>query len=127
MIDHSQEKRAVADQWSSSGRGTAVTIFPVFGLNKRDMAATSSCDALKFMPNKRCFMPKNHDKSLHTGREQLCYRSLSDRKASQADQRFGHGRTSAAQAAPLPGRENHSHILWALLVFQDWRRRWCPA
>jgi len=22
------------------------------------------------------------------------------------------------------GRENHSHVLWALLVFQDWRRRW---
>ncbi len=22
------------------------------------------------------------------------------------------------------GRENHSHVLWTLLVFQDWRRRW---
>ena len=22
------------------------------------------------------------------------------------------------------GRENHSHVLWSLLVFQDWRRRW---
>jgi len=27
----------------------------------------------------------------------------------------------------LDGSENHSHVLWALLVFQDWRRRWCPA
>ena len=24
----------------------------------------------------------------------------------------------------LDGRANHSHVLWALLVFQDWRRRW---
>jgi asparagine synthase (glutamine-hydrolysing) len=24
----------------------------------------------------------------------------------------------------LTGRENHSHVLWALLVFQDWRARW---
>ncbi|HXE56431.1 MAG TPA: asparagine synthase (glutamine-hydrolyzing) [Gemmatimonadales bacterium] len=24
----------------------------------------------------------------------------------------------------LEGRANHSHVLWALLVFQDWRRRW---
>jgi asparagine synthase (glutamine-hydrolysing) len=24
----------------------------------------------------------------------------------------------------LAARENHSHILWSLLVFQDWRRRW---
>ena len=31
------------------------------------------------------------------------------------------------KAEHLAGRENHSHILWALLVFQDWRRRWCPA
>lgn len=22
------------------------------------------------------------------------------------------------------GGENHSHLLWTLLVFQDWRRRW---
>ena len=24
----------------------------------------------------------------------------------------------------LDGRANHSHILWALMVFHDWRRRW---
>jgi asparagine synthase (glutamine-hydrolysing) len=24
----------------------------------------------------------------------------------------------------LSGQANHSHVLWALLVFQDWRRRW---
>ncbi len=24
----------------------------------------------------------------------------------------------------LEGRENHSHVLWSLMVFQDWRRRW---
>ncbi|HJU65017.1 MAG TPA: asparagine synthase C-terminal domain-containing protein, partial [Gemmatimonadaceae bacterium] len=24
----------------------------------------------------------------------------------------------------LSGRANHSHVLWSLLVFQDWRRRW---
>ncbi len=24
----------------------------------------------------------------------------------------------------LEGRANHSHVLWSLLVFQDWRRRW---
>ncbi len=24
----------------------------------------------------------------------------------------------------LQGRENHSHVLWSLMVFQDWRRRW---
>jgi asparagine synthase (glutamine-hydrolysing) len=24
----------------------------------------------------------------------------------------------------LDGRANHSHILWALMVFEDWRRRW---
>ena len=24
----------------------------------------------------------------------------------------------------LAGRANHSHVLWGLLVFHDWRRRW---
>ena len=24
----------------------------------------------------------------------------------------------------LEGRANHSHVLWSLMVFQDWRRRW---
>ncbi len=24
----------------------------------------------------------------------------------------------------LEGRANHSHTLWALMVFQDWKRRW---
>jgi asparagine synthase (glutamine-hydrolysing) len=24
----------------------------------------------------------------------------------------------------LDGRANHSHVLWSLMVFQDWRRRW---
>ena len=24
----------------------------------------------------------------------------------------------------LTGRENHSHVLWSLMVFQDWRERW---
>jgi asparagine synthase (glutamine-hydrolysing) len=28
------------------------------------------------------------------------------------------------KAEHLAGRENHSHLLWALLVLQDWRARW---
>ena len=24
----------------------------------------------------------------------------------------------------LAGRENHSHVLWTMLVFEDWRERW---
>jgi asparagine synthase (glutamine-hydrolysing) len=27
----------------------------------------------------------------------------------------------------LSGRANHSHLLWSLMVFQDWRRRWLDA
>ena len=25
------------------------------------------------------------------------------------------------------GTHNHSHILWALIVFHDWQRRWLSA
>ena len=28
------------------------------------------------------------------------------------------------KAEHLAGRANHSHVLWSLMVFQDWRRRW---
>jgi hypothetical protein len=72
------------------------------------MAATSSCNPLEFVLDKRCVTPENDNKSLHTRREQLCYRSLGDRQTSQLDERFGHGRTIAPQAAPIAGRENHS-------------------
>lgn len=27
-------------------------------------------------------------------------------------------------AEHLKGKENHSHLLWSLMVFQDWQRRW---
>jgi len=107
MIDHGQEKRAVADQWSGGDRGTAVASFPVLSLNKSDMAATPSCNPLEFVLDKRCVIPKNDEKSLYASREQLCYRSLGDRQASQVEKRFGQGRTSAPQAAAIAGRENH--------------------
>ena len=28
------------------------------------------------------------------------------------------------KAEHLARRANHSHLLWAVMVFQDWRRRW---
>lgn len=40
---------------------------------------------------------------------------------------FAVGEVARLQREHLEGRENHSHVLWALLVFQDWRDRWCPA
>ena len=64
MIDHGQEKGAIADQWSGSEGGTAVALFPVRSLDKRDIAATSSCNVLEFVLYKRCVTPKNDDKSL---------------------------------------------------------------
>lgn len=30
----------------------------------------------------------------------------------------------AMKEAHLQGRENYSHLLWAMMVFQDWRTRW---
>jgi len=71
------------------------------------MAATSSCNALEFVLDKRCVTPENDDKSFHTSHEQLCYGSLGDRKTSQADKRLWQGRTNAPQAAPLAGGEDH--------------------
>jgi hypothetical protein len=91
VIDHGQEKRAVPDPWSGGSRGTAIPFFPVLSLNKRDMAATPSCNALEFALDRRCVTPENDHESIHTSREQLCYRSLGERKTSQADKRFGHG------------------------------------
>jgi hypothetical protein len=90
MIDHGQKEGVVADQWTGSHRGTAVAFFPVRSLDERNIAATSFRNALELAPDKRCVTSKNNDKSLYAGHEQLCYRSLGDRKASQANQRFRH-------------------------------------
>jgi hypothetical protein len=76
VIDHRQEKRGVSDQWGGSYRGTAIALFPINGFNERDIAATSFCDTLEFVPNECRIASKNDDKSLDTSREQLCYRSL---------------------------------------------------
>ena len=39
---------------------------------------------------------------------------------------FDADQVAKLESEHLAGHENHSHILWALLVFQDWRQRWCP-
>jgi asparagine synthase (glutamine-hydrolysing) len=31
---------------------------------------------------------------------------------------------SRLKAEHLADRANHSHALWSMMVFQDWRRRW---
>jgi len=51
---------------------------------------------------------------------------LSSRRLA-AEGLFAPTEVERLKAEHLAGRENHSHILWALLVFQDWRRRWCPS
>jgi hypothetical protein len=91
MIDHGQKERVVADQWTGSHRGTAIAFFPVRSLDERNIAATAFCNALEFAPDKRCVTSKNNDTSLYPRCEQLRYRSLCDRKTSQANERFRHG------------------------------------
>ena len=44
-----------------------------------------------------------------------------------ADGLFVPSEVERLKAEHLAGSENHSHVLWALLVFHDWRRRWCPS
>ncbi len=40
---------------------------------------------------------------------------------------FEAGEVSRLKREHLSGVENHSHVLWALLVLQDWQARWCPS
>ncbi|MEM7504889.1 MAG: asparagine synthase (glutamine-hydrolyzing) [Pseudomonadota bacterium] len=37
---------------------------------------------------------------------------------------FQPGTIERLKSEHLTGRANHSHILWAVMVFQDWRQRW---
>jgi asparagine synthase (glutamine-hydrolysing) len=41
-----------------------------------------------------------------------------------ADGLFEPGTIGQLKDEHLAGRANHSHLLWAVMVFQDWRRRW---
>ncbi len=42
----------------------------------------------------------------------------------KADDLFQVAAVERMKREHLEGRENHSHVLWTLMVFQDWRRRW---
>jgi len=37
---------------------------------------------------------------------------------------FNVGTVERLKAEHLADRANHSHILWSLMVFEDWRTRW---
>jgi asparagine synthase (glutamine-hydrolysing) len=41
-----------------------------------------------------------------------------------ADDLFRPAEVERMKREHLEGRANHSHVLWTLMVFQDWRRRW---
>ncbi len=45
----------------------------------------------------------------------------------QAEGLFNATEVERLKREHLDGVENHSHVLWGLLVLQDWRNRWCPA
>jgi len=49
---------------------------------------------------------------------------LLDRGRIEADGFFRPGTVERLKREHLAGLDNHSHILWSLMVFQDWRRRW---
>ena len=42
----------------------------------------------------------------------------------RADGVFDVGTVERLKAEHLSGKANHSHVLWSMLVFQDWRSRW---
>lgn len=56
------------------------------------------------------------------------FRPLLDEHLSQRrivdDGLFDAAEIERLKGEHFAGRENHSHVLWTLLVFQDWRRRW---
>jgi asparagine synthase (glutamine-hydrolysing) len=49
---------------------------------------------------------------------------MTDARRVQAEGVFDPGTVARLKAEHLSGRANHSHVLWSMLVFQDWRGRW---
>ena len=50
-----------------------------------------------------------------------------DRKTIREDGLFRAETVSRLKNEHLEGRYNHSHILWSLIVFQSWQKRWLSA
>jgi asparagine synthase (glutamine-hydrolysing) len=50
--------------------------------------------------------------------------ALLDERRLAAEGVFRPGAVQRLKREHLANRANHSHVLWALMVFQDWRRRW---
>jgi asparagine synthase (glutamine-hydrolysing) len=49
---------------------------------------------------------------------------MTDARRVEAEGVFDPVTVARLKAEHLGGRANHSHVLWSMLVFQDWRRRW---
>ena len=49
---------------------------------------------------------------------------LLDAKALASEGIFNVGAVERIKREHLDNRANHSHILWSMIVFQDWRKRW---
>jgi len=49
---------------------------------------------------------------------------LLNRERLQAEGLFEPTVVESLKRAHLAGRANHSHLLWSLMVFEDWRQRW---
>jgi asparagine synthase (glutamine-hydrolysing) len=50
--------------------------------------------------------------------------NLLDSKKIRSDGIFNYGTIERLKSEHTSGRANHSHILWSLMVFHDWKRRW---
>lgn len=58
------------------------------------------------------------------GRGRPLMEDLLDASKITADGIFLPGRIQALQREHLQGRRNHAHVLWSLMIFHAWRRRW---
>ena len=49
---------------------------------------------------------------------------LLDNKLIEKEGLFRPAKIQRLKQEHLSGRANHSHVLWSLMVFQAWRKRW---
>ncbi len=99
-----------------------------FKVTSKDTKVILKKLASKYVPDECVYRPKEGFsipiKNWLTNEFRSLMEDLLNQNKIKQDGIFNPGAVEQLKSEHLNGTANHSHILWAMIVFQDWKKRW---